>query len=162
MSSWKHSPHTVVPCPWPLCGAVCRSAVCSPSVASLWHQRLWDTNRRKESKRRIALAKVQSDSASIPECHHQQEWDQHQVNLMVRNECRGLMVRLTSYFKQCWQLGGPTPELVLFPADGIDGEGVWILVAWGDDGPSQWEHPTWFLGSWLLIDKILQQARLIV
>lgn len=30
----------IIPCPWPLCGAACKSAVCSPSVASLWHQRL--------------------------------------------------------------------------------------------------------------------------
>lgn len=56
----------------------------------------------------------------------------------------------------------PTPELVLFPADGIDGEGVRVLVAGRDDGAGQWQHPAGLLGPRLLVDKVLQQALLIV
>lgn len=56
----------------------------------------------------------------------------------------------------------PTPELVLFPADGVDREGVRVLVARGDDGPGQREHATGLLGPRLFIDKVLKQACLIV
>lgn len=34
----------------------------------------------------------------------------------------------------------PTPQLVLLPADRVDGEGVRVLVAGGDDGPGQGQH----------------------
>lgn len=56
----------------------------------------------------------------------------------------------------------PTPELVLLPADGVDGEGVRVLVARGYDGPRQREHAAGLLEPRLLVDEVLQQAGLIV
>lgn len=55
-----------------------------------------------------------------------------------------------------------TPELVLLPADGVDGEGVRVLVAGGDDGPGQGEHAAGLLRPRLLVDEILQEAQLVV
>lgn len=55
-----------------------------------------------------------------------------------------------------------TPQFVLLPADGVDGEGVGVLVAGGDDGSGQREHATGLLRTRLLVDKVLQQAGLIV
>ncbi len=71
-------------------------------------------------------------------------------------DCLTLMSRIQRVFSL------PTPELVLLPADGIDSEGVRVLVAGRDDGPRQGEHTPRLLGPRLLIDKILQQAGLIV
>lgn len=56
----------------------------------------------------------------------------------------------------------PTPELVLLPADGVDSEGVRVLIAGGDDSTGQGQHAAGLLGARLLIDKVLQQSRLIV
>lgn len=60
------------------------------------------------------------------------------------------------------QAAPPTPELVLLPADGVDGEGVRVLVARGYDGPRQREHAAGLLGPRLLVDEVLQEAGLIV
>lgn len=59
----------------------------------------------------VTLAKRQPDSASIPECHHQQWWDQYWVNVIDGDGVRGLTGRLTSYIKQqaCLQVAGTYP-----------------------------------------------------
>ena len=62
----------------------------------------------------------------------------------------------------CINVRIPTPELVLIPTDGVNGEGVRVLIARGDDSPCQWERSAGLLGPRLLIDKVLQQASLIV
>lgn len=99
-----------------LCVVLCADLQSAHPVLPLFGIRGCETQTvEKRGKKHVTLAKVQPDSASIPECHHQQEWDQYQVNLMVRNECRGLMVRLTSYIKQCWQLGGTHPWACTVP-----------------------------------------------
>lgn len=75
------------------------------------------------------------------------------------------MMKNLNFFKcqgVCVRVERPTPELVLFPADRVDSEGVRVLVARGDDGPCQREHAAGLLGPGLLIDKVLQQASLIV
>ena len=56
----------------------------------------------------------------------------------------------------------PTPELVLLAADGVDGEGVGVLVARGDDGAGQGQSPPRLLGPRLLVDEVLQHPRLVV
>lgn len=109
---WTCSTHTILPCPWPLCGAACRSAVCSPNVASLWRQRLRDKKKiGGREQKLVTFAKRQPDSASIPECHHQQWWDQYWVNVMDGDGVRGLTGRLTCYIKQqaCLQVAGTYP-----------------------------------------------------
>lgn len=52
-------------------------------------------------------------------------------------------------------VGQPTPQLVLLSTDGVDSEGVRVLVTRGDDGPCQREHAAGLLGPGLLIDKVL-------
>lgn len=62
-----HATHTVLPFPWPLCGVVCRSAVCSPSAASLLHQWLRDTHKRKTRMQNLVTVTLGgSYSASVP------------------------------------------------------------------------------------------------
>lgn len=97
MPSWKHSTHTSY-LAHGLCVVLCADLQSAHPVLPLFGIRGCETKTKKEeSKNLVTIAKGQPDAASIPECHHKQQWDQYWVNLVDMGECWGLMVLLTSY-----------------------------------------------------------------
>lgn len=120
----------------------------------------------------LSLASVaeREKAASVKLLHQRRERaDQYETRLMGGGDGKSGRGRFKRWNESeraserpCRPGRRPTPELVLLPADGVDREGVRVLVARGDDGAGQREHPAGLQGPRLLVDKVLQQALFIV
>lgn len=97
--------NTILPSPWPLCGAVCRSAVGSPSAASLW--RRWLHTKEKQLLN-DDLHRFLRASAS-PAADNGKHPDQYCRNLMGGDDrrLRGRNVYLYVYLTHPWACTAP-------------------------------------------------------